>query len=329
MVSWQPQVAAMTERGQLATEPQRSDVELLVGRLEELKAEEEQPFKDENMVRSVCVCGDVFLLGRRVRTHGGGVGAGHRGMPFSANGVKVFNSARRISFLENYYLNFMLCLTQTLRRSGSGAIQKCSVVPSHCDRTTSHCRSSRHEPWTRRVASQSGLPFSTTGGACWGFAQTQSVCCDSRTPSIVGLVCCKKRRKNKTRIMLCYFAPLSRIILFIYCLNVPQAFDAAGRKQVGTWTLVYSSSQAFRSSPFFATFQALLGREGVAEKIFSFTDAIPNAKIGQARQIVNEDCTELVSRVDMSVWPHRCARRLYLSIGQSAYVVLQRRTALR
>ena len=77
------------------------------------------------------------------------------------------------------------------------------------------------------------------------------------------------------------------------------------RGQVGTWTLVYSSSQAFRSSPFFATFQALLGQEGLAERIFSFTDAIPNAKIGQARQIVNEDCTELLSRVDMSIWPHR------------------------
>ncbi|CBJ48469.1 conserved unknown protein [Ectocarpus siliculosus] len=74
---------------------------------------------------------------------------------------------------------------------------------------------------------------------------------------------------------------------------------------VGTWTLVYSSSQAFRSSPFFATFQALIGKDGVAERIFSFTDAFPNAKIGQARQIVNEDCTELLSRVEMSVWPHR------------------------
>ncbi|CAN0442739.1 unnamed protein product [Ectocarpus sp. 12 AP-2014] len=73
---------------------------------------------------------------------------------------------------------------------------------------------------------------------------------------------------------------------------------------VGTWTLVYSSSQAFRSSPFFATFQALIGKQGVAERIFSFTDAFPNAKIGQARQIVNEDCTELLSRVEMSVWPH-------------------------
>ncbi|CAM9727564.1 unnamed protein product, partial [Sphacelaria rigidula] len=81
--------------------------------------------------------------------------------------------------------------------------------------------------------------------------------------------------------------------------------DYNDEDMVGVWTLVYSSSQAFRSSPFFATFQALLGQEGVAEKIFSFTDGFPNAKIGQARQIVNEDCTELVSRVEMSLWPHR------------------------
>lgn len=52
VVCWPPQVAAMTERGQLATESQRGDVDLLVGRLEELKVEEEQSFKDENMVRS-------------------------------------------------------------------------------------------------------------------------------------------------------------------------------------------------------------------------------------------------------------------------------------
>ena len=40
----------MTERGQLANDEQRNDVELLVGRLEELK-EEDQPYNDENMVR--------------------------------------------------------------------------------------------------------------------------------------------------------------------------------------------------------------------------------------------------------------------------------------
>lgn len=47
------QLAAMTERGKLATEAQREDMQLLVERFEELKAEE-QPYKDENMV------GDIF-----------------------------------------------------------------------------------------------------------------------------------------------------------------------------------------------------------------------------------------------------------------------------
>lgn len=43
------QVAAMTERGQLATEDQRSDVNLLVNRLEELKMDG-PAYKDEDMV---------------------------------------------------------------------------------------------------------------------------------------------------------------------------------------------------------------------------------------------------------------------------------------
>lgn len=44
-------MAAVTERGQLASEKQRKDVELLVGRLEELK-EAGGAFKDESMVRN-------------------------------------------------------------------------------------------------------------------------------------------------------------------------------------------------------------------------------------------------------------------------------------
>lgn len=47
------QMAAMTERGQLATEEQRRDMQLLVDRFEELKVEEE-PYKDENMVGYFC-----------------------------------------------------------------------------------------------------------------------------------------------------------------------------------------------------------------------------------------------------------------------------------
>lgn len=47
-------MAAMTERGQLATEKQRKDIQQLVERFEELKVED-QPYKDANMV------GDSFF----------------------------------------------------------------------------------------------------------------------------------------------------------------------------------------------------------------------------------------------------------------------------
>lgn len=40
----------MTERGQLATEAQRNDVELLVDRFEELKGQDSE-YKDKDMVR--------------------------------------------------------------------------------------------------------------------------------------------------------------------------------------------------------------------------------------------------------------------------------------
>lgn len=46
-------VAAMTERGQLATKAQRNDMDMLVERLEDLKANEQLgPFEDENMVNA-------------------------------------------------------------------------------------------------------------------------------------------------------------------------------------------------------------------------------------------------------------------------------------
>lgn len=51
----------MTERGQLATEAQRNDMDMLVERLEDLKANEELgPFEDEHMVKcslsTFCYC---------------------------------------------------------------------------------------------------------------------------------------------------------------------------------------------------------------------------------------------------------------------------------
>ncbi|CAM9270202.1 unnamed protein product [Discosporangium mesarthrocarpum] len=87
-------------------------------------------------------------------------------------------------------------------------------------------------------------------------------------------------------------------------LNMDGTFSN-NEDMLGSWTLVYSSSQAFRSSPFFATFQALLGRDGLAERIFALTDSFPSAKIGQARQIVDGEANQLISRVEMSLWPYR------------------------
>lgn len=49
------QVAAITERGQLATAAQRNDVDLLVDRLEELKSDG-PPYKDEDMVSNCLYC---------------------------------------------------------------------------------------------------------------------------------------------------------------------------------------------------------------------------------------------------------------------------------
>ena len=55
-------VAAMTERGQLATEAQRNDMDTLVERLEDLKATDQLgPFEDENMVNAPFCC-SKFLL---------------------------------------------------------------------------------------------------------------------------------------------------------------------------------------------------------------------------------------------------------------------------
>lgn len=52
----------MTERGQLATESQRNDMELLVDRLEELKGEGE-PYNDESMVGTNRICYVSYFTG--------------------------------------------------------------------------------------------------------------------------------------------------------------------------------------------------------------------------------------------------------------------------
>ena len=57
----------------------------------------------------------------------------------------------------------------------------------------------------------------------------------------------------------------------------------------GRWSLVYSSAQPFRSSPFFWGFSKALGNVAAAEAVFAFTDALPFARIGTARQEVKQN----------------------------------------
>lgn len=64
----------MTERGQLATEAQRNDMDTLVERLEGLRANEQLgPFEDEDMVKPrVRYCPATVVLGLYVEESGRG-----------------------------------------------------------------------------------------------------------------------------------------------------------------------------------------------------------------------------------------------------------------
>ncbi|CAM9235419.1 unnamed protein product [Chrysoparadoxa australica] len=77
------------------------------------------------------------------------------------------------------------------------------------------------------------------------------------------------------------------------------------RDMTGSWTLVYSSSQAFRSSPFFASLQALLGNDNISTRLFSLTSSLPAARVGQCQQIIDEEGTRMVSRVEILVFPYK------------------------
>ncbi len=85
----------------------------------------------------------------------------------------------------------------------------------------------------------------------------------------------------------------------------------------GKWQLVYSSVEAFRSSPFFWAFPSLVGGDRqLAAQIFAFTDSIPGADVGPAYQTISVASGQLVSEVELRVWP-----------GVSGYVVTSSRLA--
>lgn len=72
----------------------------------------------------------------------------------------------------------------------------------------------------------------------------------------------------------------------------------------GDWELCYSSTQSFRSSPFFLAIRAFLGEENkaVADNAFTIHDIATTAsRVGKVRQIVGEDNRELVSEYELSV----------------------------
>ena len=101
----------------------------------------------------------------------------------------------------------------------------------------------------------------------------------------------------------------------------------------GDWELCYSSTQSFRSSPFFLAIRAFLGEEKeVAENLFTIHDRATTGKyqfsnnilhvficvltctslqhytysktasrVGKVRQIIDDDNKELISEYDLSV----------------------------
>lgn len=72
----------------------------------------------------------------------------------------------------------------------------------------------------------------------------------------------------------------------------------------GEWELCYSSTQSFRSSPFFLAIRSFLGddNKSIAESAFDIHDAATTAsRVGKVRQIIDTNNNELVSEYEVSV----------------------------
>jgi len=72
----------------------------------------------------------------------------------------------------------------------------------------------------------------------------------------------------------------------------------------GEWELCYSSTQSFRSSPFFLAIRSFLGDDNkqIAESAFDIHDAATTAsRVGKVRQIIDKNNNELVSEYEISV----------------------------
>lgn len=74
----------------------------------------------------------------------------------------------------------------------------------------------------------------------------------------------------------------------------------------GDWELCYSSTQSFRSSPFFLAIRSFLGNDDngkqMADNVFTIHDRATTAsRVGKVRQIIDKDNKELISEYDLSV----------------------------
>lgn len=72
----------------------------------------------------------------------------------------------------------------------------------------------------------------------------------------------------------------------------------------GEWELCYSSTQSFRSSPFFLAIRSFLGddKKSIAESAFDIHDAATTAsRVGKVRQIIDKNNNQLVSEYEVSV----------------------------
>jgi len=72
----------------------------------------------------------------------------------------------------------------------------------------------------------------------------------------------------------------------------------------GEWELCYSSTQSFRSSPFFLAIRSFLGDDNkqIAESAFDIHDAATTAsRVGKVRQIIDKNNNQLVSEYEVSV----------------------------
>ena len=100
-----------------------------------------------------------------------------------------------------------------------------------------------------------------------------------------------------------------RIDLEDVVLRLEDCAADAKFQQAGTWRLVYSNVEPFRSSPFFAAFQAAVGSEDVASAVFRLTAALPVAGSSGAMGAVTQRVSlppsgegRLVSEVRLSLY---------------------------